>query len=265
MSLREAARKPSREPDSYLEATRRPLDSLVFLLPLIAIYELGTLYWLPRWSAGPDVNVGAHVLLQMFFRLFGPSSYHLPALLVVAILLSWHIASGARWRVRWSAVAGIAGESLCLALPLLLLQDSLHAGLTGSTDQRWFPSAVLSIGAGVYEELVFRLGVITIASMVLIDLMRLPRNGSMVAIVLLAAGLFASYHHVYPATEPFRMVPFLFRAAAGIYLGGVFVLRGFGVTAGVHTCYNLLIISVAAAESASQTVAVAGEPLANAG
>lgn len=245
MSLRAAAKKRAEGTASYYEAARRPLDSLVFLLPLIVAYEVGTLYLLPQWSSEPGVHVGAHVLLRMFFRLFGPGSYHLPAISVAAILLSWHVATRAPWRVRWSTVAGIGVESLALAFPLLLFQDSLHAGVTGVGEQGWLSRAVLSVGAGVYEELVFRLGVISIASMVAIDLLRLPRNGSMVAIVLLGAGLFASYHHVYPATEAFGLVPFLFRAAAGIYLGGIFVMRGFGVAVGCHSAYNLLVVSLA--------------------
>jgi membrane protease YdiL (CAAX protease family) len=139
-------------------------------------------------------------------------------------------------------------ESMVLALPLLLFQDALQAGLTGPREPGWVSDAVLSVGAGVYEELIFRLGVISLGSLVVIDLLRLPRSGSMVAIVLVQAGLFASYHHLYPASEPFVLLRFLFRTAAGIYLGGVFALRGFGVAAGCHAAYNLFIVGLSAAQ-----------------
>ena len=237
--------RPAGEP-SYYEATKRPLYCLVFLLPLIVVYEAGTFWLVPLWAHRGGPNVGAHVLLQWFIGLFGWTSFHVPGLAVVAVFLSWHLAGRYAWRVRGGVIGGMWLESVLLALPLLLFQDALQVGLSGARLQVWFSDVVLSVGAGVYEELIFRLGVISLGSLVVIDLLKLPRHGSMVAIVLVSAGLFASYHHLYPASEPFMLIRFLFRTAAGIYLGGVFATRGFGVAAGCHAVYNLIIVTATA-------------------
>ena len=234
----------SGEAPSYYEATKQPLHGLAFLLPLVVVYEVGTFWIMPRWAEQAGPNVGAHVLLQWFIGLFGWTSFHVPAVAVVAVMLAWQIAGRYPWQVRRRVIAGMCLESALLAMPLLLFQDVLQAGLSGPRVQTWFSEAVLSVGAGVYEELIFRLGFISLGSLLAIDLLRLPRSGSMVAIVLVSAGMFASYHHLYPASEQFTLVRFLFRTAAGIYLGGVFAVRGFGVTAGCHAMYNLIIVTV---------------------
>ena len=228
---------------SYYQATKEPLQSLAFLLPFIVLYEVGTIWLVPLWEHHGGPNVGAHVLLQWFVGLFGWTSFHVPAMAAVAILLAWHFAGRHEWTVRGRVVLGMWAESLLLALPLLVFQDALQAGLAGPRIQGWLSDVVLSVGAGVYEELIFRLGLISLGSLVAVDVLKLPRSGSMVAVVLISAGLFAAYHHVYPATEPFAPVRFLFRTAAGIYLGGIFVLRGFGIAAGCHAVYNLAIVT----------------------
>jgi hypothetical protein len=229
---------------TYYEQTQYPLTCLVFLLPLVVLYEVGTIWLAPHAGLEAQPQVGAHVLVQLFIGLFGATTYYMPGLLVVAILLAWHVAARRPWQVRPRTIGLMAVESVLLAVPLLVFQDSLQAGLTAPPLRQWASDALLSVGAGVYEELVFRLALISLGTAVLVEGFKVPRNGSLVAVVLIAAGLFASYHHVWPAAEPFAMTRFLFRTGAGIYLGGVFVLRGFGIAAGCHAVYNLMVVTL---------------------
>ena len=52
------------------------------------------------------------------------------------------------------------------------------------------------------------------------------------------------YHYLGP--ETFTWKTCLFRTLAGIYFGGIFICRGFGVTAGCHAIYDIMILSLAA-------------------
>src|SRR5271170_5456838 len=78
-------------PRSYFQRSELPLTSLLFLLPLLILYELGT--W--RFASDPwhltERRVIAFDLLQEFFRFFRASGRYLPAMAVVGILLAWHI------------------------------------------------------------------------------------------------------------------------------------------------------------------------------
>jgi len=230
----------------YFEDTHRPLHCLAFLLPLIVFYEVGTFLTSPDASMAQQERVVAFQMLRWFIGLFGTTSFFLPGLAVVAIFLAWHIASGQEWHVERSTVVGMAIESVVLAIPLLVLDRAVHlAGAHAGGLRDWLSQVVLSIGAGIYEELVFRLIFISLMLLLLVDVLGLPRNASLLVIIMLSGAVFSAHHHWPPANEPFALVPFLFRAAAGVYLAGVFALRGFGVAAGCHAAYDVIVVSAA--------------------
>jgi len=99
---------------------------------------------------------------------------------------------------------------------------------------------VLSLGAGVYEELMFRLIAFTLLSFLVFDFLKMRVVFGSLLIVLTSALLFSAYH--YLGGEPFRWWTFTFRALAGLYFGCVFLCRGFGITAASHASYDILIL-----------------------
>jgi len=98
------------------------------------------------------------------------------------------------------------------------------------------------LGAGIYEELVFRLILMTALMLLLSDLLRLPKFWSSLLMVSISAILFSLYH--YLGHETFQWRSFAFRTAAGIYFAGLFLTRGFGITAGCHIFYDILIVAL---------------------
>ncbi len=232
----------------YVRLSSRPLHSLALVLPLLVVYEVGT-QTLTLTPDGFPQHIVAFSLMRDFFALFGATGQHLPALAVVGILLTWHIARGDPWRVKPGVVAMMAVEAASLALPLLVL-GSLVARYVpmaaGFSDMGgWAGSVVLSIGAGVYEELVFRLIAFAALSLVLHDLMKLPQAWSAAGIVIGSALLFAAYH--YLGSESFSWWTFGFRTLAGVYFGAMFLARGFGVTAFSHAAYDIFLVTLRAA------------------
>jgi len=101
-------------------------------------------------------------------------------------------------------------------------------------------AAMTSIGAGIYEELLFRLVLVGGLVLVAERVFRLGHSGAVVAAVLVAAALFAGAH-TFQAPGSFTWPTFLFRTAAGVYLASVFATRGFGIAAGVHIIFNLAV------------------------
>jgi hypothetical protein len=227
---------------SYVHESELPLSSLVFLLPLIAIYEVGTRYFTTAAQHGYDQQIIAFTMMQRFFRLLGVHGQHLPALAVIVILLFWHMARREKWRINVTTLIGMAAESILLALPLIALSKeatrhfALAAVRASSQDQ-----IIMSLGAGVYEELVFRLMFFALASLLLKDLMKLKPRWVNLGVIVLGALAFAGYHYLSPL-EHFQWRSFAFRTVAGVYFGVVFVFRGFGITAASHAAYDILIL-----------------------
>jgi membrane protease YdiL (CAAX protease family) len=99
---------------------------------------------------------------------------------------------------------------------------------------------VTFVGAGIYEEVLFRL-------LLFSGLVALGRrlSGSPALAVslgaLVSALLFSAAHHVGPYGEPFEGYNFLFRTVAGVYFALLFQLRGFGIAVGAHACYDVIV------------------------
>jgi len=225
---------------SYLKQSELPLYSLAFLLPAMALFEIGVSFR----SADPI----AFRMLQIFFNQLGATGRFVPVLSVAGILLTWHIARKDPWHIRMETLWGMTLESLMLAVPLLGLgmavaRWNVHVPLSANTSQ-WADSAVLSLGAGVYEEFVFRLGLMTLISIVAADVLRLPKSLSSLLMVLISAILFSLYH--YLGAEKFQLQSFVFRTGAGIYFAVLFLTRGFGVTSGCHIAYDITIVTLQA-------------------
>ena len=212
----------------------RPLDALVFLFPLLVFYELTSM-------TRPSDRVIAFNLLRKFFELFGPAGMWLPGLGVIAILVATHVASGEKWRIHWPRVGLMYVEAMVLAIPLLALNWAIPlAGSTANTTVL-LDRIAMGIGAGIYEELVFRLVLISFVIILGVDLLRQDRTGVAIAAIFLSSLAFAAHHHQPIGIEPFEPTRFAFRAVAGAYLASIFWYRGYGLAAGCHAAYNVTL------------------------
>jgi len=240
---------PSHVPTSYWQLSQRPLQSLVFLLPMMVLYEVGTILFASDPTTGTTQFIYARSLLQDFFDWFGVTGYYLPGIITVTVLLTWHIVRRDPWDVDLRACFWMAVETLLLALPLFVFAlvlfrapnaSAIVPGIGQAAMPTWQQQLVFSIGAGIYEELLFRLIAIALLHMLLVDALALPEKWGATLAVMISAGLFALYH--FSESNPFTWGKCLFYTGAGVYFAAVYVLRGFGVVAGTHAVYDVLVV-----------------------
>ncbi len=234
----------------YFYLSTRPLYVLAFLTPLILLYEIGSIAYLSGVASGVDVS--ARRLLRVFFEHFGAFSLHLPGIALAAVLLIWHILERDRWKISGRILAGMLAESLVWTLPLLVLGlfFSHHAGksLLATTGEdvatlSWQARLTLSLGAGIYEELLFRLIAIAALHALLVDLFRLPNRVGYALAAILASCAFAAYHDIW-TPQGINIGLAVYCLVAGLYLSGVFVVRGFGLAVAVHAWYDVIVLVV---------------------
>jgi Type II CAAX prenyl endopeptidase Rce1-like len=231
---------------NYFSATRHPWASLLFLAPLLAAYEGGVL-WLGGDQAARLRN-GADAWMRWGLDVFGAGHVLAAPLIVLLVLLAW---TWWRWADRpddpVTLFFGTAFESCFFAF--LLWQFSRNFGpivdRLGITLQITVQAPPLThiltfIGAGIYEEVLFRLGLFA-GLYGLLRVVRLPKVAAVMLAAAAAAAAFAAAHHIGPYGEPVRADYFLFRALAGLYFTLLFVLRGFGIAAGAHAGYDVLV------------------------
>jgi hypothetical protein len=262
--------------DSYLERTSRPLYAIVFLLPFIVFYEIGTILINTDLLNQCQVRVVAFVWLQHFLEYLGTSdriAWVAPPLVVIVILIGLQVASRKAWYFCVGDYPPMVLECTLLAVPLIVLslffnspapsgvdaapaaQAALGQGVSaagvalaagGVGTDSLMANVVTGVGAGIYEELVFRLILICLLMMLFQDLIGMNHSNAIVLSVLVSAGLFSAHHHIslvdgdLMMVEEFLWGKFIFRTMAGVYFAGLFAIRGFGITAGTHAFYDII-------------------------
>lgn len=230
----------------YLSATRHPWPCLVMLVPLLGIYECGVI-----WLGGPNadkIRNGVDTWIRYYLGTSGVDPLLVAPGVIVGLLLLWTM-----WR--WSdrpervltTVFGMLLESVIFAGALWVLASNFntilsHYGIAANIDTSREKAAevVTYIGAGIYEEVIFRLllcaGLARILNMALI-----PWILAMPMAIIASAIIFSAAHHVGPMAEPFNQSRFLFRVFAGVFFAIIYWWRGFGIAVGSHAGYDIIV------------------------
>jgi membrane protease YdiL (CAAX protease family) len=237
--------------------TRELPVNLVFLVPFLFLYELALL------ATQSPVENAAGAWVRAGARSLGRGGLMLLVLLVcllVLVLLVGHLRDAMRTRgvyggmilegLFFGAVLGSAASVLAATLPLDRLVDLPMPRQQGSPpappgmlDLRHSLQAMgLAIGAGIFEELIFRGLLLGGVFMALRHLVGADRITSGVIAVLISAYLFSDYHHWGVSGEIYDPAVFSFRFHAGVMLGAIFLLRGLGIAAFAHGFYDVLVM-----------------------
>jgi len=235
----------------------------LFALPLLLAYEIGIL-----WT-GSDVANGAGVLLRVLVSLAsdlaGARQWHLAVfnglvvLAVFAAVIKTHDRGQPLWRPR--LYAGMVCESFlyCLGLLLLmfwvpgLLRDvsmaapALQASApVPAADPMADPvlGTVLSLGAGVYEEIFFRLFLLGGCVWLLTSGFGMEKGGAESVALVVSAVLFSVFHHLGALGDPWVWSVVIIRTVAGIFLGAIYLQRGLGIAIWAHALYDVVIVAL---------------------
>lgn len=248
MSRAKPGRGP-REPraEAYAALSAGPLHVLAFLLPLVVFYEAGMTWVLADRAGGAVETIRAHSILLGLFQEAGAAGRFLPALAVVAVLAAQQVIRGASWRVRPVVLAGMSLECVMWTAPLFVFGAIIHraaAGLAGVdwSVMPWAARLTIAVGAGLYEEFLFRLVGIAAVHFLLVDVLRRSDDTGRWVAVTVTAIAFALYHEVATRGGRLDWALLAMFTAAGLYLGWLFLSRGFAIVVGVHALYDALVL-----------------------
>ena len=230
---------------TYLAASRDPLTSLVLVLPLFVLYQIGIL-------ATGGVRNGADFVTDFLMYALGRDVGNYLAFNAV-VLVAFLVAIGVlrkRGHVHAKLVPWILLESAVYALffgsavVLMMRTVGLDALLAAGSAPKHGPldAIVLSVGAGLYEELVFRLFLMGGLFWVLHKPLGAGRFAAATVAVLLSSVVFSLVHHVGPLGEPFTMGAFFYRFFAGVLLAFIFQTRGLAVAVYTHALYDVYVM-----------------------
>ncbi len=221
----------------YFAPSRTLSVGLVAILPLLAAYEIGILL------TGARVQNHAGLLVKRMILHLGFGAY---AGLTAAVSLGFIVALVAKHK---------GPERDFRGYPLILLEGALLGAVLGPLVTRLQGSlgalaaspaavgtglrALLFMGAGVWEELVFRLLLLGGLRWICVKVVRGNDAIFTLLALLFSSAAFALFHHAGAMAEPFRPDAFVFRLLAGGALGLLFLVRGLGVCVYTHAFYNV--------------------------
>lgn len=232
----------------YWKATRAPRYSLIFVFPLLLAYEI-----LARLIAGESgVRNGADVLLKSLFVLLGgPHGLTIFALLLCGtglflVIRDWRQSGAPRpgyflGMTVESVVYAFLFGGVTSALTALLLHGPRMLMLVQAHQMPVATQLMVSLGAGIYEELLFRVLLVSaLAKLATAGFGWRPLPSGIFATVL-GAFIFSAFHYVGPLGDTLTLSSFMFRMVAGLLLSGLFLLRGFGIAAWTHGLYDVIL------------------------
>lgn len=225
----------------YHECSRTLALSFLLVLPLLVLYEVGIVLLQAPVGSGAGIEVRF-----LFDRAFGTKS----ALVFNALIAAGFL--GAFVYLKWNDAVRLD------VWPLLMLESTAYALVLGYAVPMIASSLpvvnavgahtdsvalrlVLSIGAGVYEEILFRLGLMS--ALYALAMLLVPEHGRIASpvIVLVSAVLFSACHHVVMGNEPFAAYEFLYRFLFGVALSAVYLYRGLGAAVYTHAIYDTIV------------------------
>lgn len=248
MAQRKGTSEANRQRSLRAYWSRRPNWSteILFVFPLFVVYQVGTF--------GSDQLNGVDFLSTVLFRLSAESEWGLAgfalAVVVGTAYLYWRKRSTEKFELR-------------MMWPMIL-ESGLYALLTGSviifvmtkilgmhppslsTTPSYNPWMVLyiSAGAGLHEELVFR---VILFGGLLAGLTRWTRFSRLfiLTVALVVSGaVFSISHHIPPHGEVFGLFAFVYRLLAGVLFGIIYLKRGFSTAVYTHFFYDVLVLGI---------------------
>lgn len=243
----------STAPGSYWQASRAPRYSLLFALPLLTFYEILAVL---LWSGPRSVRNGADVILERLFTTLAGAWG--PLLFMICLVAGglWLVVRdmhthGSRLRIAvfWTML----GESVLLALAFGIVVGTITSGVMGALqtlalppgrELDWWVRLMVSLGAGIYEELLFRVLLVTLLAAGARVLLGWAPFTAGAAATLLGACIFSAFHYIGPYGDRFQVYSFVFRMIAGLFFSALYLLRGFGITAWTHALYDVSLLVI---------------------
>ncbi len=228
---------------------RNLLTSLVLVCPLFLLYQVGVLFTLPMLN-------GADFLTTLLLRDLGLS---VPAYLgfIGGVCLALLLAMAwlkKKQQIDRTVFVPMLLESVLYALTMgsfivfvmtQVLGISPRLAVGSTLEQASIVTrVVMSVGAGLYEETVFRLGLLAGLVVLFERVVQMRRWAAVLFAFLLSALVFSAVHHIPPYGDPFGLGVFTFRVLAGVFFGLLFWFRGFAVAVYTHAFYDIWVLLI---------------------
>jgi hypothetical protein len=223
-------------------------SDLALTLPLFVAYHLGVVF-LPVQNAADLVTRELVTLAEHNLMAYGGLTLAIGIVFVAVLSVI-----GRHQELRWQRFFWVATEGILYAVAMKLAAGFVvgKLPLTGielsvvSQPPGPFAGLVLSIGAGFYEEIAFRVLLFGLGAQ-LLRLFAEPIPALQARLMTLgwavfAAGVFSGWHYFGSLGDPFELKSFVFRWVCGLIFTVIYAFRGFAPAVWTHVIYDVWVL-----------------------
>ncbi|MCX7933840.1 MAG: CPBP family intramembrane metalloprotease [Planctomycetota bacterium] len=234
----------------YIEESKAPLSSLLFILPFLLAYHIGL--WITNCFVNAHWVNGADRILANFLLKLGGIGPFVGIFCIIISLLIWQHASNYQWKISFQTLFFMAIESFVLAIPLFFFGTIVRYlfSIAATSDLPFITNIVLAFGAGIYEEFVFRMLAMSILFFIFGTIFQIEGWKLSLLVIVIQALLFAFFHYL-PGSQEKIMIEskefwhsFIFRFIGGIYFALIYKERGLGIATGTHAFYDIIAVTM---------------------
>lgn len=230
----------------YLSSTKSLLYSYLISLPLLLLYEV--LIFISQPDSARVVRISVDVWIRTLFSYISQDVLSLT--LIFMALLGIFVLYRERNRLsslRVSYFFIMLLEACLYAFVLAVListtvSNLMQMQISPAESLSFLQQMALSLGAGLYEELFFRVILVSALLFIFKKLSHKKYLNYTLAMVI-AAAIFSLAHYIGSLGYSFTFESFLFRFLFGLSLNAIYLWRGFGMAAWTHATYDLMVIA----------------------
>ena len=230
---------------SYWNVSKNIYYSILFIIPMLFLYEI--MCWYQFINLDFQIRNGADAFLRQLFLNTGQHAeivYALSLLVIfiIIIVLNKNIIITGNLKINY--LLWMFFESFIWSVIFILLMKSYALNILSIFSQNILPSQIyLAIGAGIWEEFLFRVIILGVSINFMKYILGFNYLFSAFISIAISGIIFSLFHYIGQLGDIFTFRVFSFRAFAGIILGTLYLMRGFGITVYTHIFYDIAIIT----------------------
>jgi len=230
---------------TYFQYSKNILSSLLFIFPLIILYEFIAFFKFN--NADIIIRNTADTIIRDFIRLFSDNVFIIQSVIILFFLISFYIYSNKnknshKFNIKYFSFMYIEGFLYGLLLVYILNGFNVFERLDTFQYNDYIISFYLCLGAGIWEEILFRL---IIFNLIMYIISYFSKNNflSLLLSIFISSIIFSLFHYIGTFSDTFTMYSFIIRFAGGVYLALIYYYRGLGIAMFSHFIYDFLIVS----------------------
>lgn len=234
--------QPEASPSPQVGRRSDPWTDLALTLPIFVIYHLGVIF-LPVRNAADPVTAELRALAKHSMPTYAALTLAIGALFVAVL---YTLGRKQSLEPKRFLLVGLEGALYAVLMRLAgsYVVGSLRLGSGADGEDSIFSSLVMALGAGFYEEVVFRVGIFGVGALILRKLFGTGVKGFVLIACwgVIEALMFSAWHYTGSMGDSFDASSFVFRAVCGLVLTAIFAFRGFAPAVWTHALYDVWVM-----------------------